>query len=291
MEADIDRPQRGALHRLWDQAAGHRGAVVWASTCSVLNKLFDLAPPFLIGLAVDVVANGSSSFLADFGAETGRAQLVVLAIAHVRRLGARSALRVPVQRRVAEPGPGPPARAAHRDLRPPPGAGARAGSRTRAPVTCSPSSTTTSTSSNASSTSAPTTSSRPPPRSSRSAPSFFLIAPQVAWWAFLPMPVIVGDRSGSRSGSNPATPRSRNRAGDLNAQLANNLLASPRSRASPPRTASRPGSAEESDRYRTPRTQRDQAVLGVQPAHPHGDPRRLHGHARLRRIPRAGGDA
>mgnify|MGYP001546303209 FL=1 len=42
--------------------------------------LFDLAPPVLIGLAVDVVANGSSSFLADFGAETGRAQLVVLSI-------------------------------------------------------------------------------------------------------------------------------------------------------------------------------------------------------------------
>ncbi len=54
--------------------------MVWATTASVLNKLFDLAPPLLIGLAVDVVANDSSSFLAGFGAETGKAQLVVLSV-------------------------------------------------------------------------------------------------------------------------------------------------------------------------------------------------------------------
>ena len=79
MDHDAEIEQATALRRLWNQAAGHRGQVVWAGTCSVLNKLFDLAPPLLIGLAVDVVANESSSFLSGLGAETGRAQLVVLA--------------------------------------------------------------------------------------------------------------------------------------------------------------------------------------------------------------------
>ena len=49
-----------------------------AATWSALDKAFDLAPPFLIGLAVDVVANQSDSLIADFGVETARGQLVVI---------------------------------------------------------------------------------------------------------------------------------------------------------------------------------------------------------------------
>jgi ATP-binding cassette subfamily B protein len=41
--------------------------MVLAATCSVLNKLFDLAPPVLIGLAVDVVVKRNGSWLAGFG--------------------------------------------------------------------------------------------------------------------------------------------------------------------------------------------------------------------------------
>ena len=38
--------------RLWRYARAHRGRVVLAAACSILNKIFDLAPPFLIGGAV-----------------------------------------------------------------------------------------------------------------------------------------------------------------------------------------------------------------------------------------------
>ena len=42
---------------------------VLAATCSVLNKVFDLAPPLLIGMAVDLVVKREESFLA--GLEKG----------------------------------------------------------------------------------------------------------------------------------------------------------------------------------------------------------------------------
>ena len=47
---------------------------------SVLNKVFDLAPPVLIGIAIDIVVEGSESFLSSFGFEDRRQQLIVLAI-------------------------------------------------------------------------------------------------------------------------------------------------------------------------------------------------------------------
>jgi ATP-binding cassette subfamily B protein len=47
---------------------------------SVLNKVFDLAPPVLIGIAIDIVVEGSESFLSGFGFVDRRQQLIVLAI-------------------------------------------------------------------------------------------------------------------------------------------------------------------------------------------------------------------
>ena len=47
---------------------------------SILNKLFDLAPPVLIGVAIDIVVEGNESFLASFGVPDRRRQLVILAI-------------------------------------------------------------------------------------------------------------------------------------------------------------------------------------------------------------------
>ena len=47
---------------------------------SILNKLFDLAPPVLIGVAIDIVVEGNESFLASLGVVDRRRQLVVLAI-------------------------------------------------------------------------------------------------------------------------------------------------------------------------------------------------------------------
>jgi ATP-binding cassette, subfamily B, bacterial len=67
------------LRRLIRYARPHRRQMYLASACSVLNKLFDLAPAALIGVAVDVVVRGRQSFIASLGYADPRHQLVVLA--------------------------------------------------------------------------------------------------------------------------------------------------------------------------------------------------------------------
>ncbi len=67
------------LRRLWRYAARHRSRVISASTWSILNKTFDIAPPFLIGMAIDVVVSAETSFLSRFGLADARAQLIALA--------------------------------------------------------------------------------------------------------------------------------------------------------------------------------------------------------------------
>ncbi|MEM8964162.1 MAG: ABC transporter ATP-binding protein [Acidobacteriota bacterium] len=69
------------LLRLWRHASGHRRQIVLATTCSILNKTFDLAPPVLIGAAVDIVVRREESWFAALGIEDLRMQLVALAIA------------------------------------------------------------------------------------------------------------------------------------------------------------------------------------------------------------------
>ncbi len=69
-----------ALQRLIRSLGPHRRQVWLAAGCSVLNKLFDLAPPVLIGLAVDVVVQQDNAWLARFGFSTVPAQLAVLAV-------------------------------------------------------------------------------------------------------------------------------------------------------------------------------------------------------------------
>ncbi|MEC8998277.1 MAG: ABC transporter, partial [Candidatus Thermoplasmatota archaeon] len=55
------------LMRLLSHLRHYRGLVLLASLCSVLNKVWDLAPPVLIGMAIDVVAAREDSFLAQMG--------------------------------------------------------------------------------------------------------------------------------------------------------------------------------------------------------------------------------
>ncbi len=55
------------LKRLVLYARGQRRQIWLASVCSVLNKLFDIMPEILIGMAIDVVVRQEGSFLADFG--------------------------------------------------------------------------------------------------------------------------------------------------------------------------------------------------------------------------------
>ena len=70
---------RHPLARLVSKLSDHRGTIVLAAICSVLNKIWDLAPPILIGMAIDVVATQEDSFLASLGYTDPWLQLQVLA--------------------------------------------------------------------------------------------------------------------------------------------------------------------------------------------------------------------
>ena len=63
----MTNPDPRPLRRLLGYAAPHRGQMWLASVCSVLNKIFDLGPPVLIGAAVDVIVQREASFLTRFG--------------------------------------------------------------------------------------------------------------------------------------------------------------------------------------------------------------------------------
>ncbi len=68
------------LVRLWRRVPQYRGRIRLATAYTVLNKLFDIAPELLIGIAIDVVVRDSGSFMATaFGIEDQEQQLYVLA--------------------------------------------------------------------------------------------------------------------------------------------------------------------------------------------------------------------
>ncbi|WP_226611224.1 ABC transporter ATP-binding protein [Marinobacter nauticus] len=69
-----------ALGRLLRYARGYRRQIIAATTCSIINKLFDIAPEILIGVAIDVVVNQEESFVAGLGFETAREQITILAV-------------------------------------------------------------------------------------------------------------------------------------------------------------------------------------------------------------------
>ncbi|MBW7472688.1 ABC transporter ATP-binding protein [Marinobacter sp. M216] len=69
-----------ALARLLRYARGYRRQIIAAATCSIINKLFDIAPEILIGVAIDVVVNQEQSFVAGLGFETAREQITILAV-------------------------------------------------------------------------------------------------------------------------------------------------------------------------------------------------------------------
>lgn len=69
------------LQRLLIYGRRYRRRIWLASFASVLNKLFDLAPPVLIGLAVDVVVQQQDSWIADYlGVSSIRGQFVWLSV-------------------------------------------------------------------------------------------------------------------------------------------------------------------------------------------------------------------
>ena len=72
--------EAGPFKRLLSYMRPHRGTIRLASFCSILNKIWDLAPPLLIGLAVDVVVLREDSLLASFGIADPWHQLILLSI-------------------------------------------------------------------------------------------------------------------------------------------------------------------------------------------------------------------
>ncbi|MGY6529306.1 MAG: ABC transporter ATP-binding protein [Cyanobacterium sp.] len=71
------------LSRLLEYSPKYRGLIYRAVICSVLNKIFDLAPPVLIGAAVDVVVQREDSAIAQFGFESVFSQLLALTVLSV----------------------------------------------------------------------------------------------------------------------------------------------------------------------------------------------------------------
>ena len=68
------------LRRLFGYARGYRRDMALATVYSVLNKFFDVLPELLIGIAVDVVVNRKTSFVARLGVIDPKQQLILLTV-------------------------------------------------------------------------------------------------------------------------------------------------------------------------------------------------------------------
>ncbi|MEL6457135.1 MAG: ABC transporter ATP-binding protein [Cyanobacteria bacterium J06621_15] len=66
----LQKQRRNSTHplkRLLDYGHDYRKKIWLAVVCSILNRLFDLAPPVLIGFAVDIVVKQENSIIASWG--------------------------------------------------------------------------------------------------------------------------------------------------------------------------------------------------------------------------------
>ncbi|MEL6165611.1 MAG: ABC transporter transmembrane domain-containing protein, partial [Cyanobacteria bacterium J06628_3] len=78
----LQKQRRNSTHplkRLLDYGHDYRKKIWLAVICSILNKVFDLAPPVLIGLAVDVVVKQENSTIASWGITDIFWQFLILA--------------------------------------------------------------------------------------------------------------------------------------------------------------------------------------------------------------------
>jgi ATP-binding cassette subfamily B protein len=66
------------LQRLFDYGSQYRQKIWLATLSSILNKIFDLAPPALVGVAVDVVVKQKDSLIAQWGVQDIFWQFVIL---------------------------------------------------------------------------------------------------------------------------------------------------------------------------------------------------------------------
>jgi ATP-binding cassette subfamily B protein len=80
LQASPTKPSKPVhpLKRLLKYGRRHRLQFWLATICSILNKIFDLAPPALIGIAVDVVVKQQNSLLAEWGIKDVFWQLAII---------------------------------------------------------------------------------------------------------------------------------------------------------------------------------------------------------------------
>lgn len=78
--ANISLKNTHPLHRLIKYGRGYIRQMWLAAVCSVLNKIFDLAPPALIGIAVDVIVRSQDSIIARWGIKDTFKQFLILSI-------------------------------------------------------------------------------------------------------------------------------------------------------------------------------------------------------------------
>jgi ATP-binding cassette subfamily B protein len=69
-----------ALRQLLTYASGYRRRIVLAATYSVLNRLFDVMPEILIGIAIDVIVRQGDSFIASLGVTEPMSQMLLLGV-------------------------------------------------------------------------------------------------------------------------------------------------------------------------------------------------------------------
>ncbi|MEL6555409.1 MAG: ABC transporter ATP-binding protein [Cyanobacteria bacterium J06621_11] len=69
------------FQRLMTYGRRYRAKAWLAATCSLLNTVFDLAPPALIGVAIDIVVDQQDSILARWGVVELRSQFILLSVA------------------------------------------------------------------------------------------------------------------------------------------------------------------------------------------------------------------
>jgi ATP-binding cassette subfamily B protein len=68
------------LLRLLRYSKLYQVRILGAISCSVLNTIFDLAPPYLIGIAIDVVVKERNSSIAQFGITNLTGQLAIVSL-------------------------------------------------------------------------------------------------------------------------------------------------------------------------------------------------------------------
>ena len=66
--------------RLYLNLIEERKLILFAFLSSIINKILDLAPPVIIGLAVDIVVKEENSWIASFGLKDVPIQLIFLAL-------------------------------------------------------------------------------------------------------------------------------------------------------------------------------------------------------------------